>query len=334
MKAVLFQSKEKMEVVEMERPHPGKKEVLVRMKVCGICGTDQHIYHGHPGSAEVIPPMILGHECSGLVEEVGEGVRNLKAGERVTIDPNIYCGECEYCRRGEPHLCENLEAIGVTRNGGMAEFTVVPAANCFPLPDEISDEEGALIEPLGCVLHGLKKINLFPGMSVLIVGGGFIGQLFLQLLKRWGASLAVVSEPVVEKHPLLRSLGADRVVAPGDLPADEIFDVVIECVGRKESMEEAFRRGKKGGQILLFGVSDPHQMISVNPYQIFSKELKISGSFINPHTHMEAISLVQQGAVRLNSLISHRFRLEEVPTIMAQYPSLKVAKGIIRIDHQ
>ncbi|WP_240414215.1 zinc-dependent alcohol dehydrogenase family protein [Paenibacillus periandrae] len=332
MKAAVFKEAHQIEVLEWKTTELKPDEMRIQVKSCGICGTDQHIYHGNPGSAAVTPPLVLGHELAGIVTECGEHVKLLKAGDRVSIDPNIYCGSCRYCRNGQSHLCDHLQAVGVTRDGGMGENAIVPAANCYLLPDSMSFAEGAMVEPLGCVLHGFKKVDIRPIHSVLLIGGGFIGQLFLQLVKKQSAARIVVSEPAAEKHKALLALGADEVVQPTALVMEQLkgeFDVIIECVGRKESMELAIEAARKGGQVLLFGVANPSTQIQVSPYAIFTKELCIFGSFINPHTHEEAIALIDQKIVKVEPLISHRFPLREVPQIMGNYAGMNVTKGII-----
>jgi 2-desacetyl-2-hydroxyethyl bacteriochlorophyllide A dehydrogenase len=328
MKVAVLQGTKQMEVMVWQYPAPSPREVIVKVKSCGICGTDQHIYHGHPGSAEVHPPIVLGHELAGEVVEVGTEISNLKKGDRVSIDPNIYCGTCEYCRSNRAHLCSHLQAVGVTRDGGMGEYCKVPAANCYQIPDQMTFEEAALVEPLGCVLHGFKKIHLSSLSKVLIIGGGFIGQLFLQLVKQHNVYSIIVCEPAENKKELLYQLGADEVIHPMNTSNLEA-DVVIECVGRPESMEHAVKSAAKGGQVLLFGVAAPEKNISVSPFEIFSKELTIKGSFINPFTQEEAISLIAKKVVDVHSLISHRFTIEELPAAMADYPILKISKGII-----
>jgi L-iditol 2-dehydrogenase len=336
MKAAVFLRKGKMEIQEREIPTPASGEVLVKVKACGICGTDQHIFHGHPGSTDVVTPIVLGHELSGEVVSIGDGVQTLKLGDRVTIDPNIYCRTCEYCRQGRQHLCDNLEAIGVTRDGGMAEYVTVPAENCYVLPDSLSYEEGAMVEPLGCVIHGIEQIKIWPGASVCIIGGGFIGQIMLQMVKMYGASPVLVSEPDESKHQTLLDFQADFVINPLKKDLKQTIaggvDIVIECVGRQETMEQAVALAKKGGQILFFGVSSPHDKIQVSPYEVFSKELTIRGSFINPNTHPMAISLIEKGKVRIQPLISHYFTLQEIPDIMPKYREMKVTKGILRFE--
>ncbi|PLR95889.1 zinc-dependent alcohol dehydrogenase family protein [Bacillus sp. T33-2] len=328
MKAAVLQGVKNLEVLDWQKPAPSPREILIKVKSCGICGTDQHIYHGHPGSAEVNPPIILGHELAGEVVEVGAEVTNLQAGDRVSIDPNIYCGTCKYCRSNRTHLCENLQAVGVTRDGGMGEYCVVPEANCYKIPDSMTFEEAALVEPLGCVLHGFRKIQLSPLSKVLIIGGGFIGQLFLQLVKQQNIDYIIVSEPAENKKEILFRLGANEVFTPKDERELEA-DVVIECVGRPESMEFAFKAAGKGGQVLLFGVAAPETVISVSPFEIFSKELTIKGSFVNPYTHEEAISLIAKKIIDVQQLISHRFTPEELPATMHDYPKLGVSKGVI-----
>ncbi|WP_034333379.1 zinc-dependent alcohol dehydrogenase family protein [Bacillus sp. J37] len=328
MKAAVLTDKMNMEIQELPLPAPLDHEVIVKVKACG---TDQHIYHGQPGSAEVQFPIVLGHELSGEVVQVGKNVTQFTVGNRVSINPNMYCGTCDYCRGNRVHLCDNLQAIGVTRNGGMGEYCAVPAANCYTLPDELSYEEGAMIEPLGCVLHGFNQIKVWPGASVLIIGGGYIGLMMLQVAKMYGASPLIVSEPDVTKHELAIQLGATKAVSPEELERNKDgFDVVIECVGRKESMTQAVKMAKKGGTVLLFGVSSPDTKIEIQPFDIFSKELTIKGSFINPHTHDLAISLVQQGKIQIKPLLSHQFTMDQLPKIMKEYPSLKVTKGIIK----
>ena len=333
MRAAVFKGKHQMEVIDWKTKDLEPHEVRIRVQSCGICGTDQHIYHGHPGSATVNPPIVLGHELAGEVIELGSSVSNLKLGNRVSIDPNIYCGGCEFCRNGRPHLCENLQAVGVTRDGGMAEYCVVPAVNAYRIPDEMSFLEGAMVEPLGCVLHGLKKIDIRPVHTVLIIGGGFIGQLFLQLVNKQGAAKIIVSEPATGKRSRLLELGAHEVVQPTNPETVRqlmnIADVVIECVGRKESMELAINAARKGGQILMFGVSSPDTLINVSPFAIFSKELSIKGSFINPYTHEEAISFIRQNIVQIEPLISHCFLLDDIPEVMGKYSQMNVTKGVV-----
>ncbi|WP_066192142.1 MULTISPECIES: zinc-dependent alcohol dehydrogenase family protein [Gracilibacillus] len=321
-----------LEVSSQTTPEVALDEVIIRVKNCGVCGTDLHIYHGYPGSAEVVPPRVLGHELAGEIVEVGEAVKDLQVGDRISVDPNIYCHTCEFCRKGLPNLCENLQAIGVTRDGGMAEYCAVPAANCYPIPDQMTFEEAALVEPLGCVLHGYKKLTIRPTDHILIIGGGFIGQLFLQLVKQQGTAKITVSEPMTDKHDKLKQLGATDTISPDAVSDAAPADIVIECVGRKDSVETAIQQAKKGGQVLLFGVASPELKAEIAPFEIFSKELRIFGSFVNPYTHEDAIQLIANKQVQVEGLISHRLKLDEVPELLHDYASFHVSKAVINLE--
>ena len=195
MKATYIMGHETFEVRECPIPKAKPGTVVVKNYACGVCGTDVHIYHGEKGSAAVNPPVVLGHEYSGVVTEVGEGVKGLKIGDHVTIDPNIYCGECEYCRNGKKQMCRHMEAVGVTMNGGFEEYSIVPAAQALLLDPNVPLEYGAMSEPLACCLHGIDRAEIKVGDIVCVVGGGAIGLLLVQLARLAGAAKVVLSEP-------------------------------------------------------------------------------------------------------------------------------------------
>ena len=168
MKAAYFMGHETFEVRECPIPKAKPGTVVVKNYACGVCGTDVHIYHGEKGSAAVNPPVVLGHEYSGVVTEVGEGVKGLKIGDHVTIDPNIYCGECEYCRNGKKQMCRHMEAVGVTMNGGFEEYSIVPAAQALLLDPNVPLECGAMSEPLACCLHGIDRAEINKNVSTTL----------------------------------------------------------------------------------------------------------------------------------------------------------------------
>ena len=198
-----------MKVQESPVPKLEPDGVLVRVMACGICGTDVHIYEGDKGAADTTPPVILGHEFSGVVEAVGEKVSRVKAGDRVCIDPNSLCGACSYCRTGIGHFCENMVGIGTTVDGGFAEYCAVPESQVYRLAAGISFEEGAMAEPLACCLHGIDLCEIRPGSAVMVIGAGMIGLLMVQLAKLSGVRLVAVLEPVEEKRIMALKLGAD-----------------------------------------------------------------------------------------------------------------------------
>ena len=174
MKASRFLGNKTFAVTDLPTPHAGPGELVLRNQVCGVCGTDVHIYHGEPGSADVNPPVVLGHEYSGEVVEVGEGVTGFAVGDHVTVDPNIYCGHCAYCQNGKKQLCPSMEAIGVTRDGGFAQYSRIPASQAFKLEPTVPWEAAAMAESLACCLHGIDLAGIQVGDKVCVVGGGAI----------------------------------------------------------------------------------------------------------------------------------------------------------------
>ena len=214
MKSAVFYGKHDMRVEESPMPKVGKEDVLIQVKACGICGTDVHIYEGDKGAAEVTPPTILGHEFSGVVAEVGSSVTNVKVGDRVCIDPNCYCGKCDFCRNGIAHYCTDMIGYGTTVNGGFAEYCSVNQRQVYKLGDNTTFEQGAMTEPVACCLHGIDMCNIHPGSSVVVIGGGMIGLLMLQLARLAGAARTALLEPVEAKREVAKKLGADICIDP------------------------------------------------------------------------------------------------------------------------
>ena len=318
MKAFIVREPLKAEVVDVEVPKILPTEVLVKVKACGICGTDIHIYKGEHLARY---PIIPGHEISGEVVAVGEKVNNFEVGDRVAINPNIYCGKCYYCRRGDVHFCEKWIAIGVGRAGGFAEYVRVPESNIHKVPEELSFEEAALTEPVACCLRGQDLIDIKLGDSVLIYGLGPIGLIHLQLAKLRGASLVIGVEIVEKRIELGESLGADTVLNPTKDNVVEVVkelthgrgvDVVIEATGNPRVLEEAMNILDYRGRVLVFGVSPPEARVSISPFMIYRKEIKIVGSFTNPLTTDRAISLLASGAIKVTPLITHKIELSEI----------------------
>ena len=177
----------KFEVRDMDFPEVlGPHQVLIKNMACGVCGTDVHIYHGEKGSADVLPPVVLGHEYAGIVQAVGDGVTGLKPGDHVAMDPNMYCGLCRPCRMGRKQNCENLFALGVNVNGGFAEYSLCPEAQCYRIREDVPFDVAAMAEPLACVVHGIDQADIRPGQTVLVIGGGTIGLLMVQMAKLSG----------------------------------------------------------------------------------------------------------------------------------------------------
>lgn len=337
MKASRFLGNKTFAVTDLPTPHAGPGELVLRNQVCGVCGTDVHIYHGEPGSADVNPPVVLGHEYSGEVVEVGEGVTGFAVGDHVTVDPNIYCGHCAYCQNGKKQLCPSMEAIGVTRDGGFAQYSLIPASQAFKLEPTVPWEAAAMAEPLACCLHGIDLAGIQVGDKVCVVGGGAIGLLMVQLAKLSGASQIVLSEPNEKRRQVGLQLGANAAIDPTRPDAQEAFaqvlgggaNVVIECVGNVSAVKSAFQFAGKGATVLLFSVPKVDATFDLPLFDVYKKELTIKGSFVNPDTHARAVALINSGKVDFGPIITHRFTLDQLPEAIAMQMSDASIKVVV-----
>lgn len=328
----------KFEVREVPVPELGDHEVLVKNMACGICGTDVHIYHGEAGSADVTPPVILGHEFSGIVVQTGSQVTVVQAGDHVTLDPNQYCGICRPCRMGRKQNCEHLFALGVNTNGGFAEYSVSPETQCFKINDDIDFDVAAMAEPLACVIHGIDQAGIRPGQTVAVVGGGMIGLLMVQMAKLSGASTVVLSEPIEMRRRIGLEVGADAVIDPvhediseriREITGSSGADVVIECVGKRFAVEQALQLAGLGASVLLFSVPAPDAVLSLPLFDVYKKELTIIGSMINPDTHQRAVNLINSGKLEIKKLITHTFGLDQLDEAIHEQMSSDSIKVVV-----
>lgn len=332
MKALVLENISDMQIKDLPEPTVSGDEVKIKVKYSGICGTDKHLYLGLPGSADAEMPVVLGHENSGEVVAVGPDVVDIKVGDRVAIDPNIYCGYCKYCRQGRPQLCEHLSAVGVTRNGGLEEYTTAPQLVVYRLPDSVSYLSGAMVEPISCVMHGIKRLNLEPAQKALVIGDGFIAQLFTQILAASGLSQIDVSGHSDHKRELLGRCGATHFYNNATEEVPTGYDVVIECVGLPATQTAAVEQAGKGGQVLMFGVANPTDTFALNSYEVFQKELDIKGSFINPYVFEDSIALLASGKVNVEMLISDEITLDQVADDLAGKFDHPINKAVVNIE--
>lgn len=328
MRAVRLTSVGDIGIKAVPRPDPGPDQVLVRVEACGVCGTDRHLFHGEfPCS----PPVTLGHEFSGIVEAVGASVSGISIGDRVTGDPNIACGRCAHCHAGRVNLCGNLQAIGIHRDGGFADYVVMPQKQAFRLPANLDPLHGAFCEPLACCLHGIDLAAIRPGSSVAVLGGGVIGLLTVQLARLAGASTIVLSTRQASRRSLAEQLGATATIDPGAVdPVDAIagpgglapggVDVLLECAGVRETVEQSLRLARAGGTVVIVGVVPKGMTVNIEPFDLLFRELKVLGSFLNPFTHERAARLVASGAIEIDRLISRKVSLEEAAQVIANPP--------------
>jgi len=317
MLAATFVGKHDVKIGECPVPDIGHDEILVRVAACGICGTDVHIYEGEVPLARL--PVTAGHEFCGTVERIGPSVTDLTVGTRVAIEPNLFCGRCHYCRTGRKHFCANWAGIGLTRDGGFAQFASVPHHAAYKMPKGLSFTNGAFFEPVACVLHGIERVGLRPGDTVVVCGAGSIGLLFVQLLRRTGASRIVLIDPDPAKLRIAGQLGADIVVNPTEADLKETVmmntngfgaEVAIDASGVPEAISSLFGLVQPTGRILLFGVAPEEAEISVRPFDIYRRELTIVGSFTNPYTNEAAMNLLE--GLTLDPIVTHQIRLDRL----------------------
>ena len=309
MRAAVITQSHEVGVVTMDDPAPGPGEVVVDVAACGICGTDLHILEG-----EFAPslPIVPGHEFSGVIVATGADVRELTEGQRVAVDPSLYCHECHYCRLGHDNLCERWNAIGVSRPGGAADFAVAPAANCVPLPDHVRLEDAALIEPLSCAIRGYDVLRARLGAHILIYGSGTMGLMMLELAKRTGAASVDVVDLNPDRLGTAVALGCSRTAtSAGELDQPRGWEVVIDATGAGPAIQDGLGRVSPGGTFLQFGVASYDTRVTIDPYRIYHQEITITGSMAVLHSFERAAELFAAGILDPDVFISDRLPLDD-----------------------
>jgi len=304
MKALIYIEPFKVDIVNKDLRKPNSDELIIKIYSCGVCGTDFHIFKGESFAKS---NTILGHEFSGIIADNNNHLE-FEIGDKVVVDPNIFCGKCSYCRNGKINFCENHKALGVTLDGGFAEYVIVPASQVYKISSDVPLEVASFAEPLSCCLRGIDKAEIKTGESVVILGGGTIGLLMLQLVRLKGASKIILIEPIEFKQKLAYKLGADFVFSPDDKNLiDAVRDVtsggadcVIECVGRLEAVSLCMDLVKRGSKIILFGVPPINSKISFDLHKAFLYELSIGTSFLNPFTFARAVDLLNNKKINVD----------------------------------
>ncbi|MEE1940680.1 zinc-dependent alcohol dehydrogenase family protein [Streptomyces sp. TRM 70361] len=317
MRAAVIESVGKAVLTTVPDPTPGPREVVVKVAACGLCGTDLHIMQG-----EFAPtlPVVPGHEFAGEVVAVGTGVTELAAGDRVAVDPSLYCHECRYCRVGHNNMCERWAAIGVTVAGGAAEYAVAPVANCVKLPEHVDVQDAALIEPLSCAVRGYDVLAARMGASVLVYGSGTMGLMMLELAKRTGAARVDVVDVNPGRLATARELGCSAAAAAADeLDRPQGWDVVIDATGNAKAIQDGLGRVAKAGTFLQFGVSDYATKVTIEPYRIYNQEITITGSMAVLHSYERAADLFATGIIDPKVFISDRLPLEGYPDALERF---------------
>jgi L-iditol 2-dehydrogenase len=324
MRALRLEKIGSIDLRSVPEPLAADEELIVRVTAAGICGSDRHLISGeYPAS----PPVTLGHEVEGVVE--GTAPRTTVAvGTRVAIDPNIACLNCRYCRMGLVAHCENLHAVGVDRDGGLAELVTVPQRQAYELPSDLPTGFGALCEPLACCLRAMDHAKVQPGDKVAVLGGGVIGQLLAQLARVAGGRVVLVTRQR-QRRQLAESLGAVATVDPLDSDAGEAIagpggfapggvDVAFEAAGVADTFRQALGVARRAGKVVVVGAAPTSLTVPISPFDLFARELQVIGSHLNPLTHGRAVEMATSGLLDLGPLITRTVDLGDVKAVLTQ----------------
>jgi len=321
MKALVLERYNHLVYKNVPRPVLGADDVLVQVKACGICGSDVHGMDGSTGRR--IPPLIMGHEASGVIAEVGSNVKQYQPGARVTFDSTVYCGACFYCRRGEINLCDHRRVLGVScdeyrQDGALAEYVAVPQHILFMLPDKISFAQSAMVEPCSVALHAVEGTPVSLNDTAVVVGAGIIGLLVIQTLRVAGCGQIVAIDLQPERLALARQLGADMGLGPGKddiialigkMTANRGADLVIDAVGINASLETALSSLRKGGALTLIGNLSPQVELPLQ--SVVTGEITLRGSCASRGEYPAALDMIARGAINVDALISAEAPLSE-----------------------
>ncbi len=321
MKALLLSEYNRLEIADLPMPRPGPDEVLVRVEACGICGSDVHGFDGSSGRR--IPPLVMGHEAAGTVAAVGPEVRGTRDGDRVTFDSTVYCGNCEYCRRGEVNLCNRRQVLGVStpeyrRAGAFAEYVIVPDRIVHRLPENIPFTDAAMVEPLAVAVHAVGLAEIPEAGASLVIGAGMIGLLVLQALRQAGCASIYIVDIDDSRLKLATQLGATATINAKTadanseiqrLTSDVGVDVAFEAVGSTATIKTAIQGVKKGGTVVLIGNISP--TVEIPLQTVVSRQIRLQGSAASSGEYPECIDLLARGAVDVKPLISVVAPLEE-----------------------
>ncbi len=315
-----------IQTLEVPEPEPGPDDIVVKVEASGICGTDRHLFKGEFPS---VPGTSLGHEFSGLVVDPGRS--DLTPGTRVTCDPNTWCGHCAQCRRGRVNLCVNNVPTGIARDGGFAELCAFPAHKAHVLPADLDPLHGAFCEPLACTIHGMDLGQAQPGERVLVIGGGVIGLMAVQLAKIAGAEVMLLTRSA-SKQALGQATGADHVAGTPDEAREhwaDGADLVVECAGVPATVEMAPGLTRTGGRIVILGVLPSGDQVKIEPFDLLFREIQLHFSFLNPFTHDRAAQMIAEGRIDVAPLITRVITLKDAPDAIANPAPTGEVRAII-----
>jgi len=329
MKAVLVHESGAVEVTTCPDPSPARGEVVVAVGAAGICGTDLHIIDREIEFATL--PVVPGHELAGTVVAVGPEVdgAQVRTGDRVAVAPGIFCGVCRFCTRGKPNLCERATGIGISRNGGSAEFAAVPAANCYRIPDGMPMHAAALVEPLSCALHGMDLLPREADEHYLIYGAGTMGLLMMQLAMATTAGSVSVVDTDPDRLATAAALGASFTATSADeLDRPHGWSTVVDCTGVVAAIEDGLSRVDRGGTFQFFGVAPGDAIARLSPFRVYHDEIHLVGSMAVLHSFSRAVGVMAGGAIDADVMVSHQLPLDDYPRAIDMFRS-KVGRKIM-----
>lgn len=336
MRAVIFPQPGAVSFESVDDPTCGDQEVIIRVAHSGICGTDIHIFCNEYESDF---PLIPGHEFGGEIVEAGKDVTGFAIGDRVTVDPNLNCTYCNFCRDHQVNHCANWEGIGVTRSGGFAEYVNVPARAAYKAPENFSDTQMAFVEPLACVVWALRRIRVNPADRALIFGSGPMGLLLLQALRRSGAAEVTIVEKQTARLGLARRFDASHTVLADGNQEEELrgiaphgFDIVVDATGIPAVIESAFSHLKVRGRFLQFGVTPMDASIRLSPYEVFRNDWTIVGSFALCQTTLPAIRWLETNTIDVEPLVSHQLPLSDFESVFHSFMAGETLKVHLAVD--
>jgi L-iditol 2-dehydrogenase len=344
MKAAILKEIGEIEIEDVEKPEAGLDELLIKVEYVGICGSDVHYYeHGRIGDFVAEKPLILGHECSGIVVEAGEGVEGFEPGDRVVPEPGYACNKCVFCKQGKYNLCDKMTFMGTPPvDGAFCEYISYPADMVFKLPDNMSLEEAALIEPLSIGIYATQRAGVSPGDTVLITGAGCIGLVTMMACRAYGASRIIVTDVIDNRLEAAKRLGADFAVNPSktnlhDLVAnvtgDMGVDVSIDCVGIDSTLADAVDNTMKGGVVIVVGMGSD-STVSINMNRAINKELDFRTIFRYKNIFPKAVKLVSEGLIDIKGIASHYFDFKDIAKAMEFVKNHKdeVVKAVVKMQ--
>jgi L-iditol 2-dehydrogenase len=323
MKALLLSEYKHLAVTDVPEPQIGPDELLIRVRACGICGSDVHGYDGSSGRR--IPPIVMGHEAAGVIAAAGEAVTDMQEGDRVTFDSTVSCGHCHFCRRGQVNLCNNRQVLGVScgeyrRMGAFAEYVSVPRRICYRLPDELPFEKAAMIEAVSVAIHAVSLTPVTLNDTAIVVGAGMIGLLTLQAARLAGCGRVIITDVDQSRLETARQLGASEVIlARNTNVAEEVkaltaglgADIAFECVGATPTIQNSIASTRKGGTVTLIGNITPQVEIPLQ--SVVSRQIRLQGSCASSGEYPACIDFLARGAIRVDAMLSAIAPMAEGP---------------------